>query len=130
MINEKRLPTLEEIYEDVFHPIDIDFLSGYDKFFYNYQNNLIVRFTPCGYSCSISRTLQELCYAAHVRYDYICCDNISANRDDISDLVSYSYDKVKDSVHGLIVSRRPDAPWCIDICAALLKLIAAQPQDR
>lgn len=121
MMEEKRLPSLEEIYWEAFYPLDIDFISGYDAYKLHYSNNLVVRFTAWG--CTICRTLQELCYAAQVPYGAIYIDDIKVAAD-ISDLLSDSYKYVEESVLGLIDSRRPTTPWCIDICVALYKLIA------
>ena len=121
MMEEKRLPSLEEIYWEAFYPLDIDFISGYDAYKLHYNNNLVVRFTSFG--CTICRSLQELCCAAQVPYGLISTDDIKVDAD-ISDLLSESYKYVAESVHGLIDSRRPTAPWCIDICVALYKLIA------
>lgn len=119
---EKRLPSLEEIYMEAFFPLNVDYMSGYDAYKLHYSNNLVVRFSAWG--CTICRTLQELCCAAKVPYGAIAIDNIQVNAD-ISDLLCDSQKYADDSVHELIVSRRPDAPWCIDICVALYKLIAS-----
>ena len=120
-MEEKRLPSLEEIYMEAFYPLDVDYMSGYDAYKLHYTNNLVVRFSAWG--CTICRTLQELCCAAQVPYGAISIDNIKVDAD-ISDLLSDSRDYADESVHGLIDSRRPTAPWCIDICVALYKLIA------
>lgn len=120
-MEEKRLPSLEEIYWEAFYPLDIVYMSGYDAYKLHYSNNLVVRFTSHG--CTICRSLQELCCAAKVPFGHIAHADIKVDAD-ISDLLSDSYKYVADSVHGLVDSRRPDAPWCIDICAALYKLIA------
>lgn len=120
-MEEKRLPSLEEIYWEAFYPLDVDYISGYDAYKLRYSNNLVVRFSA--YGCTICRSLQELCCAAQVPFGHIAYDDIKVDAD-ISDLISDSCNIVIDSVHGLVDSRRPDAPWCIDICVALYKLIA------
>lgn len=120
---EKRLPSLEEIYSEAFLPFAIDYMSGYDTYWHHYTNNLVVRFSA--YGCTICRTLQELCFAARVKYEYISFDYDKLSKN-ITDMKNDSYSYVKDSLNGLIVRRSPTEPWCIDICAALYKLIADQ----
>lgn len=120
---EKRLPSLEEIYSEAFFPFAFDYMSGYDTYWNHYTNNLVVRFSA--YGCTICRTLQELCFAARVKYEYISFDYDKREKD-ISDLKSDSYNYVKDSLNSLMALRSPTEPWCIDICAALYKLIASQ----
>lgn len=121
---EKRLPTLEEIYHEAFLPFAVDYMSGYDSYYWrHYTNNLTVRFSA--YGCTICRTLQELCFAARVKYDNISFDYDCRSKN-IIDMKNDSYNYVKDYLSSLVVRRSPTEPWCIDICAALYKLIADQ----
>lgn len=121
---EKRLPSLEEIYEEAFIPFNVDYMSGYDSYYWrHYTNNLTIRFSA--YGCTICRTLQELCYSARVKFDNISFD-YDCRCKNIIDMKNDSLNHVSETIGRLIVLRSPTAPWCIDICAALYKLIASQ----
>lgn len=122
----KLLPKLEDIYYEALFPLDVDYDSGYDQRNDRYTNNLVVHFAAYGYT--ISRTLEELCKAAHVPFVEISFDN-SITGKVRRELIKARRITITSYISRLIDRRSPSESWCVCVCAALLKLVSSQP-DR
>lgn len=117
----KLLPKLVDIYCEALIPLDVDYESGYDQRNDRYTNNLVVHFAA--YGCTISRTLEELCKAAHIPFVEISYDD-SITGKNRRELIKARRITITSYVSRLIDRRSPSEPWCVGVCAALLKLIA------
>lgn len=121
MRTEKQLPMLEDIYFEAIVSMEVDYDSSYDRDTDRYTNNLKVYFTARGYT--ICRTLQELCKAAHIPFVEYTYDNNVVGKDR-RELMTARRITTTSYICRLIDRRSPSEPWCVGVCAALLKLIA------
>lgn len=117
----KLLPKLVDIYCEALIPLDVDYESGYDQRNDRYTNNLVVHFAA--YGCTISRTLEELCKAAHIPFVEISYDD-SITGKNRRELIKARRITITSYVSRLIDRRSPSEPWCVGVCAALMKNIA------
>lgn len=107
----KHLPMLEEIYYEAFFPIRVD----HEQLLDSRTNNVKVNFTAFG--VTVSRTLEELCRAARIPFYEVSIDiNESTFKENFESIFEYLY-RLSDR-------RNIKEPWCIDICASILKILA------